>query len=190
MKTVAFQRTPGATFVQPLQLDLIADSALVMPDKPIFLPDFTDKWSMVVYVAYRISRLGKGIAPKFASRYYDAVTVAVRLLPAHLLDMLYRGYSPTGVGGVFDNCLALGKWLPLPADPSTPLAVIAQDIDYQLTPSMIDVDNAVSLLSQISTLKTGDIVMPCHLPMAIAPSAGMELNFSLQGSPVLPLRIR
>lgn len=187
MKTIAFQRTPGEPVVMPLRIDLIADSALVQYDKPVFLPDFTDRWSAVLYVAYRISRLGKSITPKFAPRYYDAVTLALRVLPSHLLQMLYQGYSPTGIGGVFDNCVAIGKWMPLS---DKPLSIQTTDIDITLTSEQTGIDSTLSAISQFSTLKMGDIIMPCHLPLAITPAPGTDLTASLDGTPVLPIRIR
>lgn len=43
--------------------------------QPWFVPDFGDNWQWSVALAVRISRLGKCIQPKFASRYYDARTL-------------------------------------------------------------------------------------------------------------------
>lgn len=44
-------------------------------------------------LAFRVCRLGKGIAVKFASRYYDAVTVAVRPVAGSMLPGAARGYG-------------------------------------------------------------------------------------------------
>ena len=54
--------------------------------QPWFVPDFGDNWQWSVALAVRISRLGKCIQPKFASRYYDARTLL--WLPSY--------FKPTG----------------------------------------------------------------------------------------------
>ena len=56
-----------------VQMVLKGDSCLLNGRKPMFLPDGTSELGVTECVILRVSRLGKEIAPKFASRYYDAV---------------------------------------------------------------------------------------------------------------------
>ena len=51
------------------------DSAILKDGKPFFVPDFSAEVHYETEVVVRICRLGKNIAPRFAHRYYDAVTV-------------------------------------------------------------------------------------------------------------------
>lgn len=53
------------------------DSAILKDGKPFFIPDFSDEVHYETEVVVRICRLGKNIAPRFARRYYDAVTVGI-----------------------------------------------------------------------------------------------------------------
>ena len=53
------------------------DSALLKDSKPFFIPDFSQQVDYETELVVRINRLGKNIAPRFASRYYDAVTVGI-----------------------------------------------------------------------------------------------------------------
>lgn len=53
------------------------DSAILKDGKPFFIPDFSDEVHYETEVVVRICRLGKNIAPRFANRYYDAVTVGI-----------------------------------------------------------------------------------------------------------------
>lgn len=55
-------------------MHVIPDSAIGRDSQPWFLPDFGSNWRGYEAVAVRIGRLGKGIAPKFAERYVDAMT--------------------------------------------------------------------------------------------------------------------
>lgn len=53
------------------------DSAILKDGKPFFVPDFSNEVHYETEVVVRICRLGKNIAPRFAHRYYDAVTVGI-----------------------------------------------------------------------------------------------------------------
>ena len=53
------------------------DSALLKDSKPFFIPDFSKRVDYETELVVRICRLGKNIAPRFAYRYYDAVTVGI-----------------------------------------------------------------------------------------------------------------
>ena len=53
------------------------DSAILKDGKPFFIPDFSNEVHYEAEVVVRICRLGKNIAPRFAHRYYDAVTVGI-----------------------------------------------------------------------------------------------------------------
>ena len=53
------------------------DSAILKDSKPFFIPDFSNEIHYETELVVRINRLGKNIAPRFANRYYDAVTVGI-----------------------------------------------------------------------------------------------------------------
>lgn len=154
MKIIAFVRRPGETVTMPPRIEAIPDSAITVPNRPLFLPDFSAEWSGNVCPAYRISRLGKEIGRRFASRYYDAVTLALRIHPVDIV--------PCGICSVFDSCVTLGEWLPLQEGN---LEVGYAGLTLSLTPEEIDIDGAIEAISHYCTLKTGDIVMPCVLPV-------------------------
>ena len=65
------------------RVDIIPDSAIIRDGKPFFVPNFSSRWKYEAMVAFRSMRLGKNIAPKFAHRYYDAFTLAVRTIPSY-----------------------------------------------------------------------------------------------------------
>ena len=47
------------------------DSALLLKNKPFFIPEFAKDFHHEVEVVVKINRLGKNIAPEFAHRYYN-----------------------------------------------------------------------------------------------------------------------
>lgn len=182
MKTIAFDRTPGHPILQPLDIELIADSALQIPGRPVFIPDFTDAWSARIYVAFRISRLGKSIQPRFASRYYDAMALAMRLVPTDV--------SASGFLGLFDNALTLGPWQPLPAPDATLRFTTTDGLTATLPMADIAVDQAIASVSRIATVKNGDIFLPCHLPVSPAVKPDTAITITADATPWLDIRLK
>lgn len=107
---------------------VIADSAVGRSGQPWFVPDSGSNWRWHTALAYRISKLGKGISPKFAARYVDAVTL---LWVAESDSMETLDYM--------DGAVVCGTWLPLDEDDNIPSELIAA-------------------LSENTTLKNGDII--------------------------------
>lgn len=70
------------------------DSALLKDSKPFFIPDFCEQVDYETELVVRISRLGKNIAERFASRYYDAVTVGIDFTARDLQRKSVRKASP------------------------------------------------------------------------------------------------
>ena len=73
------------------------DSALLKDGKPFFIPDFTKQCDYETELVIRICRLGKNIAPRFAYRYYDAVTVGIDFTARDL----QRKFRKEGLRGNF-----------------------------------------------------------------------------------------
>ena len=83
------------------------DSAILKDGKPFFLPDFSKEMHYETELVVRICRLGKHIAPRFAHRYYDAVTVGVDFT-ARDLQRKFRGQGlPWELSKAFDNSAAI-----------------------------------------------------------------------------------
>ena len=53
---------------------LMADSTMLVGNKPFFIPDFAPEFVLHPALAVRIDRLGKNIAPRFAHRYYQSAS--------------------------------------------------------------------------------------------------------------------
>ena len=56
---------------------LKADSSILKDNKPFFLPDHLGRIDYETELIVRINRLGKSIAPQFAHRYYDSVSLGI-----------------------------------------------------------------------------------------------------------------
>ncbi len=188
MKVVAFDRRPSTALELPPAIELIADSAIVWPGHPLFLPDFDQAWIGRVMLAIRISRLGKGIAPKFAVRYFDAMTLALVPRSLVLQQELAGQCRPQGLSGCFDGAVVMGKWIELPADDS-PLAVTVNGLDIMMEAPLSAAAQAIAALSHYATLKTGDILMPVALEPEFPLKRRVEFPASLSATEVLSVRL-
>lgn len=189
MKVIAVKRAPGALLSDPPALEVIVDSATVAVGRPLFLPDFDSRWRMEICPAFKISRLGKDISARFASRYYDSFTVAVRLVPVNVREKLVDNQIPEGVLGLFDYCLGFGEWLPLPPQ-GQPLEIEAGETVVSIDGSKLDTDNVIELVSHYTTLKTGDVVLPCSIAEIEPVEPGTDFSVEIRGVGAFDFKIR
>lgn len=194
MKALLIDREASHPLLLPPQLTLIADSSITPPGRPIFLPDFTDCWAVEFYFAVKVSRLGKDIALKFASRYFESFTLAMRLVPVDIADALRSAGRADGVASVFDNALTLGDWVPFPADSDatdSQLAITLNDAQIVIERPRLCAAQAVETISRYCTLKTGDILMPFRLTPPATVSSGNSFTATLSppATPLLNQRI-
>ena len=179
MKIIAFRRSVGSSVAIPPEIDIIPDSAITVANRPLFLPDFASDWEGCVSPAFRISRLGKAIGRKYASRYYDAVALALRIVPvgARVCD--------SDIMNAFDSCITLGPWQSLTSendsDENLNLKVEWQGLSAELTPDDLRIDEAIEAVSHYCTLKTGDVVMPCTLSGVFPLKADSFFEATLNG---------
>ncbi len=159
---------------------IVPDSALLLPGRPLFVPDLGTGWQAQPVIALRIGRLGRDIAPRFASRYVDAVTLGLWLrlsdpgekLSAGLLDAL-------------DSSLALGRWIEVPSSPVeavTPAASVTVDFPSEIV-------SAIPAVSSYATLKMGDVILSAVAGPPLDLKPGTLTTASLAADEVLSVKI-
>jgi acylpyruvate hydrolase len=140
------------------------DSSIIKNNKPFFLPDFSKEIHYEVEVVIKISKLGKGISPKFAHRYFDEATLGIDITARDLQNQQSKAGLPWEISKCFDGAAPLGKFIPV----STINDI--QDIDFRLeinnkkvqesnTSDMIfGFNDIIAYVSKYFTLKTGDLI--------------------------------
>ncbi|MBE6254188.1 MAG: fumarylacetoacetate hydrolase family protein [Prevotella sp.] len=174
-----------------------ADSALLTGGKPFFIPDFTERCEYETEIVVRISRLGRSIAPRWAHRYYDAVTVGIDFTARDLQQRLRTQGLPWELCKGFDGSAVLGRFIPL-----TDLERGIQDLHFHLdingqtvqtghTADMLHpVDELVSYISRFFTLKTGDLIYT-GTPVGVGPvHIDDHLEGWLEGEKVLAFNVK
>lgn len=173
------------------------DSALLKDSKPFFIPDFCKQVDYETELVVRINRLGKNISERFASRYYDAVTVGIDFTARDLQRNFRQSGLPWELSKAFDNSAAIGRFVSLEE-----VGGDVQQLDFHLdidgmkvqhgyTADMLHrVDDLIAYVSQFMTLKIGDLLFT-GTPVGVgAVSVGQHLEGYLGQEKLLDFHIR
>lgn len=139
-------------------------SALLQAHTPFYYPEFTNELHYECELVLRISKNGKYIQDKFASKYYDAISVGIDFTARDIQNELKEKGLPWEKAKAWDNSAAVGKWVPI-ADVKS-----KKDIHFGLyknkeqvqqgnSGSMIyDFDYLVSYISNFFSVNIGDLI--------------------------------
>jgi 2-keto-4-pentenoate hydratase/2-oxohepta-3-ene-1,7-dioic acid hydratase in catechol pathway len=112
----------------------------------------------------RVSKNGKYIQEKFASKYYDAVTVGIDFTARDIQNELKEKGLPWEKAKAWDNSAVVGKWIPLPNIKNK------KDINFGLYKNkelmqqgnsgqmIYDFDYLVSYISNFFSVNIGDLI--------------------------------
>lgn len=167
---------------------LLADSSLSRNHLPLFLPPGHEHDMLVVAPAFRISRLGRFIAPRFASRYYNSLSLMARLVPPGGLKVPASATLTS-----FDSAAVVGEWIQLPDPPAEDLTLkicINEGEAIGLNIKLQDLNDTVSYLSQYFTLRNGDIIIPGMLSPVFPVIADTTFTAAVGSSPCLQFKIK
>ena len=173
-----------------------ADSALLKDGKPFFVPDFTQRCEYETELVVRICRLGRSIAPRWAHRYYDAVTVGIDFTARDLQQELRAKGLPWDLCKGFDGSAAIGEWVPKEQFMDVQNIRFHMDLNGQTvqrghTAEMLTgVDELVSYISRFFTLKMGDLIFT-GTPVGVgAVKEGDHIEGFLEERKVLEFNVR
>ena len=173
------------------------DSAILKDGKPFFVPDFSNEVHYETEVVVRICRLGKNIAPRFAHRYYDAVTVGIDFTARDLQRKFREAGNPWELCKGFDNSAAIGTFIsPEQAGGDLQKLDFHLDIDGKevqrgnTADMLFKIDDIIAYVSRIRTLKIGDLLFT-GTPAGVGPvGIGQHLQGYLGEEKLLDFYIR
>lgn len=172
------------------------DSALLKDGKPFFIPDFAEEFHYETELVVRICKLGKNIAPRFAYRYFDAVTVGIDFTARDLQRKLHEQGLPWDLCKGFDASAAVGKFVPLDRfngvhSLNFSLNIDGKEVQRGFTGDMLHgVDEIIAYVSQFMTLKIGDLIYTGTPAGVGAIAVGQHLEGFLEGEKLLDFYIR
>jgi 2-keto-4-pentenoate hydratase/2-oxohepta-3-ene-1,7-dioic acid hydratase in catechol pathway len=171
-------------------------SALLLPEKPVYYPEFTDDLQYECEVVVRINKNGKFIQEKFARKYYNEVSVGLDFTARDLQQKLKTKGLPWELAKAFDASAAVGTFVTLAPDMNV------QDMKFELklndmtvqtgnTADMIfGVNKIIEYVSKFFTLNIGDLIYT-GTPAGVGPVTVYDkLTGFLNGEKLLEVDIR
>lgn len=141
------------------------DSALQRDSRVFFIPDFSNEIDYEVEIVLKISKVGKGIQPQFAHRYYTALSVGIDFTARDIQRKCKEEGLPWEISKAFDSSARLGEWVPIEKfenpqeNVSFWLKKNGELVQTGKTADMIfNFDQIVSYVSQFMMLKIGDLI--------------------------------
>lgn len=140
-------------------LFLKPNTAVIGPDDPIVLPPYSDNVQLEAELAVVIGRVCKDVSPERAEQYIYGYTCANDVTARDLQakeDQWFRAKA-------FDTSLPLGPWIETEFDADD--VAISSSINGTLTQNgnttdmIVDVAHAVAMISEVTTLLPGDVVL-------------------------------
>lgn len=166
-----------------LSIDIHPDSAMILPGRPLFMPEWGENWEVRLHPAVKIGRLGKNIAPKFASRYFDGFTLACRVTLPDADSTRLRGV----ISGM-DSSLFYGEWQP--ADTTAADHTVSLNGSDIALPRLADaISDAIAKVSEYMTLKMGDIILLPEIGHSVGLSEGINIEANLDVTPIVAQRV-
>lgn len=148
----------------------LSDSSILRTGNPFFIPDFASRFEAFPSVVFRIGRLGKSIAPRFASRYIDSATIGIPIIATDLLESLQAEGKPWSRAVSFDRSLILGNFQPIDTFlncSSFHIRCGENDMTYRLDNLRIPIEEIIAIISADNTMKNGDLILAALPPTGI-----------------------
>jgi len=171
-------------------------NALLIPDKPLYYPEFTDDLQYECELVIKISKNGKYIQERFARKYYNEISVGLDFTARDLQQRQKEKGLPWEIAKAFDASAAVGKFVPLTEDKKI------QDLHFQLklndqvvqdgySGNMIfGVNRIIEYVSQFFTLNIGDLIFTGTPAGVGAVNVYDKLEGFLEGEKLLEVNIR
>jgi 2-keto-4-pentenoate hydratase/2-oxohepta-3-ene-1,7-dioic acid hydratase in catechol pathway len=171
-------------------------SALLQAHTPFYYPEFTNELHYECELVLRISKNGKYIQERFASKYYDALTVGIDFTARDIQNELKEKGLPWEKAKAWDNSAVIGKWVTLAniknkKDINFCLYKNKEIVQKGSSGLMINnFDNVVSYISNYFSVNIGDLIFT-GTPAGVGECVvGDELEGFLEDDSMFELEIK
>ncbi len=172
------------------------DTALLLENKPFYIPDFSNDIHHEIEIVLKINRLGKNIAENFAHKYYDELTVGIDFTARDIQKQQKTKGLPWEKAKAFDHSAPMGKFIS-----KTSLSAM-NNLNFHLNINgktvqkgntsdlLFSFDKIISFISQFITLKIGDLIFT-GTPVGVgAVNIGDKLEAFLEGEKLLAFDVK
>ncbi len=171
-------------------------SALLLPEKPIYYPDFTKDLQYECEVVVKIDKNGKFIQEKFAHKYFSEISLGIDFTARDLQREQQKKGLPWEIAKAFDGSAAAGAFLPVSEaldinNLNFQLHLNGQEVQNGKTTDMIfNINQLIAYISKFFTLNIGDLIYT-GTPAGVGPvKIDDHLEGFLQGEKVLDVMVK
>lgn len=164
------------------------DTTWERENKDFYSPDFIDSYLFTPVLFARISKAGRCVAGKFASRYYDSIGYGMMLYPGNLMKSAQDG-TPSGFA--WASCIDHTSVLPFPMynritlESKENIFRISKDGDeiYSTSEGSAQlVENAIEEATKYISIRIGDIIaIELDTPKELIPADAHGKKIELSG---------
>jgi acylpyruvate hydrolase len=172
------------------------DTALIKNNDPFYYPEFSQDIHHEVELILRISKEGKNIGAKFASKYYDAIGLGIDFTARDLQAKAKSKGLPWTLAKGFNGSAPVSEFLPISDFPDLrninfKLLVNGQEKQVGNTSMMLNsFDDMLAYMSRFITLKKGDIIFT-GTPSGVGPvKIGDRLEGFIEDKKLLNFEIK
>lgn len=139
-------------------------SALLFPEKPLYYPEFTDDLQYECELVVRISKNGKYIQEKFASKYYNAISVGLDFTARDVQQKQKEKGLPWEIAKAFDQSAAVGQFIPIEPDMDVNNLNFYLKVNDQIVQKgnsgdmLFSINKIIAYVSIYFTLNIGDLI--------------------------------
>lgn len=140
------------------------DTAVLKDNKPFYHPDFSSDIHHEIEVVLKISKEGKHISEKFATKYYDEIGLGIDFTARDIQQKHKESGLPWELAKSFDNSAAVGGFIPKSSFPDLcnlnfRLELNGKTVQAGNTKDLIfSFEYLIAFISQYITLKKGDLI--------------------------------
>ncbi|HNP48938.1 MAG TPA: fumarylacetoacetate hydrolase family protein [Bacteroidia bacterium] len=172
------------------------DTAILPEQRPFYIPDFSKEIHHEIELVLKICKEGKNIAPEFASRYFDQITVGIDFTARDIQQKQKEKGLPWEPAKAFDHSAPVGKFISFSslANPQSIRFHLDKNGNTVQTGSsdlMIhSFEKMISYVSQFITLRKGDLIFS-GTPNGVAQvNPGDVLNCYLEDQLLLTVEVK
>jgi 2-keto-4-pentenoate hydratase/2-oxohepta-3-ene-1,7-dioic acid hydratase in catechol pathway len=172
------------------------DTAILRNGYDFYFPDFTSNLHYECELVYRIDKVGKNIAEKFAHKYYTAVTLGIDFTARDLQEQCKEKGLPWEIAKAWEHSA------PISTDFIDVSSLNTADISFELTKNgqvvqqgkssemIFNINQIIAYISTFMTLKKGDLIYT-GTPAGVGPVAiGDVLEGFLEGKKMFTFHVK
>lgn len=140
------------------------DTAVLRNNEPFYYPEYSQDIHHEVELLLRISKEGKNIDKKFASKYYDAIGLGIDFTARDIQAKAKAKGLPWTLAKGFNGSAPISEFLPISQFPDLQDIAFSLDVNGETrqkgnSKMMLNTfDAIIAYISRFITLKTGDII--------------------------------